>query len=214
MSPKLDIYRRKLETSLAARFYLRFHVSLILLFAIVCGWLTDVALLNLGLTRRLWRYPLAVVGSYAGFLAGVWLWIEYSGIREYLKLQKQNELIGDDVPPASGASLSPSDLITGSAGVPEGCLIVLIGLTPILFFGGYIWANAALVFSEIVLELFLVAGLIRGLGRAETSGWVLGAMNATYWSFMFTFVVSILLAYSLEQSFPSAVTLADVMARL
>lgn len=213
MTTKLESYRRKLETSLAARFYLRFHVALILALSIMCGWLADLGLLKLGVTRMLWRYPLAVLGAYAGFLGGVWLWIEYSGIRDFLRQQKLDELVGEAVTAAPQKTLQPMELIRNTVWVPEGCLILLIVMTPVLFFGGYIFANAALVFSEIVLELLLAAGLIRGLGRVEASGWALGAMNATYWSFMFTLVVSILFAWWAESTFPGVQTIADVITR-
>ena len=220
LTPKLESYKRKLQASLAARFYLRFHVSLILLFSIVCGWVVDLLLLKIGLRPIIVRYPLAVLGAYIGFLSGVWVWIEYSGIREYMNQRKSEELVGDQVREArEKPGANPIDIADlGNLGIDgEGCVVIIavvIGAIVLFyFFGGYLIANAAALFSEIVVELLLAAGLLRGLNRIEASGWLLGTMNATFWPLIFTLTIAILFGWWAGVYHPGAITLGQILAK-
>ncbi len=74
--------RDRIKRYLVQRFYTRFHMSLILassaLAAMLCNW----SLLHGAGVRAMWvRYPVAVALSYLCFLAGVWLWLRYVGVR-------------------------------------------------------------------------------------------------------------------------------------
>ena len=215
---KLNAYRDKLRHSLSARFFLRFHVSLILLFTILFGWLTDIALLNIGITSMMVRYPLAIIAAYGVFLLGVYCWIEYSGIRQYIKFRRVPELVGDDVPmkpqdslvgPRGWELLDPSVMFLGG----EGCFIwfglIFAAFFLYLFFGGYLLTGAASFFAEIVLELLLAAGLLRGVRRYESSGWISGVMNYTFWSLIFTITVAVLIGFFVHKSWPNAHTLPE-----
>lgn len=215
---KIEVFREKLRHSLSARFFPRFHVSLILLFAIAMGWVTDLLLLAAGLDKMAARYVLAIVGAYLTFLFGVYLWIEYSGIREYINVRKRNELIGEDVPrdrekisrgDAVDAALSADFLMVG----PEGCLIVLAvlatGFGVFYFLGGYIFAYATTFFAEIVLELLLAAGLLHGLKRVESSGWLLSVWRSTWPSLLFSILVALLVAGYVQSKAPKAKTLPE-----
>lgn len=219
MTPKLESYKRKLQTSLMARFYLRFHVSLILIFSIFCGWLSDLLLLKTGLNLIILRYPLAVVGAYAAFMFAVWVWIEYSGIREYVNERKCEELIGDDVSetPEKRSENYLDWLNVGDPGASEGCItfiaVLLAAVIIFYFFGGYLLANAAVFFAEIVVELLLAAGLLRGLNRVESSGWMLSVMNATFWSFIFTLSVAVLFGWWALTYHHAEITLGQIIAK-
>ncbi len=226
---KLEHYRRKLKTSLAARFVMRFHVSMMLGASVLFGWLVDVILLKIGCTSMLFRYPVAIAFAYLAFLAAVWLWIEYSGINEYLKLRNAEPLVGEQViaarkqdTPSYRSADFPDfafDLLTADG---EGCLIalgllLLCGLLAlgVLFFslGGYVWMFATEFAVEIVLELLLAAGLLRGIRRVESSGWIAGVWRSTKWSLAFSVAVALLFATWAHSRYPEAHTLAEVIAR-
>ena len=221
---KLEQYRRKLKTSLGARFVMRFHVSMMLGASILVGWLADLILLKIGYTSMLFRYPVAIGFAYLGFLVAVWLWIEYSGINEYLKLRNAEPLIGAHVRETRSTEKSSSrstdwlDLpFNFPAGDGEGCLIVLglLLVFGVLFFflGGYLWMYATEFAVEIVLELLLAAGLLRGIRRIESSGWIAGVWRSTKWSLAFSVIVAFLFAAWAHSSYPTATTLPEVIAR-
>ncbi len=214
---KIEAYKSKLRYSLSARFFLKFHVSLILFFTILTGWLVDIALLNIGVGAMMVRYPLAIVCAYGVFLFGVHVWIEYSGIREFIKYRRAQELVGDDVPSepykeAGWGLLDPSIATVGG----EGCFIwlalVFALMVAYFFFGGFLITGAASFFSEVVLELLLAAGLLRGIRRIESSGWVLGVMNYTFWPLIFSITVSVVVGWVMHKSWPAARTLPEAWA--
>ncbi len=217
---RLEIRKDKLRHSISTRFFVRFHISLILLLSIFCGWSADMLLLTAGLTTMAVRYVLAVCAAYGGFLLGVYIWIEYSGIREYLNRRKAELLVGDDVPQKPEFQISKVEELalldpTGCLIGGEGCLTVVAVFFALVilffFFGGYLWLNAASFFTEIVLELLLAAGLMRGFNRVESSGWVIGTISATWWSLMFTLATTLLFCFVAHVATPNAKTLPEVI---
>lgn len=216
---RIAVYRDKLRRSLAARFYLRFHVSLILGAAIVGGWAFDVALLHAGMTSIAWRLSLAVLAAYGIFALGVWMWLRYSGIGEYVKRTKAEALLGNGVDPSDPKkgldwvgdfALWPMD--------PEGCLVVL-GLVLVgfgLFFalGGYAYMAADAIFADIVIEMLLAAGLLRGVRRMQRSGWFASLWKNTWPSLAFSLLVAVCVGAVACHWAPHATTLRELWVEI
>lgn len=91
---------------LAARFFVRFHMSLILAAVMASGVSVSKALLELGFTEVRVRYPLAVLGSYLVFLGLVRMWIWYVTPGKSLDVDLSDlptpDLSADDVPRFGG----------------------------------------------------------------------------------------------------------------
>src|SRR4051812_40596024 len=136
---RLEVFRARLRHSLPARFFLRFHVSLIVLATLLSGWLADVVMLRAGLRSMLLRYPLVIAASYGALLAGVGAWLRYSGIAEYVSRRKAQDLVGDGVPgapaPPGVGWLDPSGYFNLTGDV-EGCLLGTLAIVAIVAFGG------------------------------------------------------------------------------
>ena len=60
-----------------ARFFLRFHMAIILGGAFFAGVIANVALFYGGVRELVFRYPIAVVAAYAAFFALIRLWLAY-----------------------------------------------------------------------------------------------------------------------------------------
>lgn len=89
--------RRRLAGWLKQRFFVRFHIALILAFAIAVGLLTTRGFFAIGLETMHWRWPIALLAAYAAFLFGVRVWLAYIGLGRYL----QNEAdLNIDLPDA------------------------------------------------------------------------------------------------------------------
>ena len=101
------------------------------------------------------------------------------------------------------------------AGVVQGqaANVLLAAVIIFNFFGGYLLANAAVFFAEIVVELLLAAGLLRGLNRVESSGWMLSVMNATFGSFIFTLSVAVLFDWWALTYHHAEITLGQIIAK-
>ena len=211
---RIAVYRDKLRRSLAARFYLRFHVSLILGAAILGGWIFDIALLRAGMTSIGWRLSLAVLAAYGVFTLGVWMWLRYSGIGEYVKRTKAEALVGDgvDMPgfPKPIDLPDPSYLILGG----DGCLLALgiLFVVFVLFFalGGYAFMAADAIFADIVIEMLLAAGLLRGVRRMQRSGWFASLWKNTWPSLVFSLLVAVCLGAFARHWAPHAATLKEL----
>ncbi len=218
---KIEIFRDRLRHSLGARYLLRFHVSLILLFSILVGWLVDVGLLKLGAAHMAPRYAVSILFAYAAFYLGVFVWIEVSGIREYVKVKRADLLIGDDVPrkPPEGERgwswHEGADPTMGCFPDVEGCATIIVLLVAAIavfyLFGGYVVANALSFFVDIVLELLLAAGLLRGINRYEASGWMVSVWRSTRWSLAFTLFMAVALGWLAQAEYPEAKTFPDVL---
>lgn len=116
MKQRTTSVRSKVARSLMARFMMRFHGVMILLWCFFAGLLTTKALLAVGVQSMPIRYPIAVIMSYLAFLLGVRLWLEYIGYGRYLRRADAKKDGGWDVPdiPVSSKSTRPS--ADGSSG--------------------------------------------------------------------------------------------------
>ena len=210
---RLEAYRNKLRHSLAARFLLRFHVALILAVTILAGWLADRLLLEvMHVETILLRYPLSIFAAYFVFYAGIAAWLRYSGIGQYLDARGASELAGEEVPVPPmrmGSSADASDW-AGLANLPmdpEGCLWI-VGVAVVFFgLGGYLLFTAPSMFADVVLEVLLAAGLLRGVRRAEKHGWMKGVWANTWGSLAFALVVAFFIGLFAQAQVPPATTL-------
>jgi hypothetical protein len=78
-----DQGRAKIARQLLARFYLRFHISLILLWSFSAGFLVNKAMLWAGVHSMLLRYPMTLLVSYGAFFLGVRIWLAYVGAEPF-----------------------------------------------------------------------------------------------------------------------------------
>jgi hypothetical protein len=77
----IEARREALEQSLAGRFWLRFHASVLVSGTFATGFLANAAMLQWPVHSVWLRWPLAVIAGYAAFFALVRLWLAYVGIK-------------------------------------------------------------------------------------------------------------------------------------
>ena len=78
-----DTRRAALERSLASRFWLRFHMSVMLFAAFGSGFLVSYALLRAGVGSTLVRWPLGTLVGYVALFLCMRLWLAYVGVRPF-----------------------------------------------------------------------------------------------------------------------------------
>jgi len=71
------LWRERLTRFLKERFFLRFHMSLILTGTALSGLIVSWALLHLNVSSLLLRYPLSVICSYLAFFGFIKLCLLY-----------------------------------------------------------------------------------------------------------------------------------------
>jgi hypothetical protein len=209
---RIESYRESLRYSLKARFLLRFHAALIITWTSLITWGVDFALLKAGLIAMILRYPLAILAGYVAFLISVRVWLEYSGISEYLNERRAEELLKSS---SRYQTRGPSNWDVGDLGSlvggdAEGCLVVIaIAIAGFLLFWG-LGAFATQLFADVVLEVILAAGLLKGLRKAESSGWLTGAWGSTKYWLLFVLVAAIIFAAWAQAKYPDASMAAQV----
>jgi hypothetical protein len=97
---------RRIKRYWARKFFIRFHMSLILIGTILVGLLVSYFLFNVGLKSMTIRYPISVILSFAGFFFFIRLWLAY--IRKKDSLTKR-------ILDASGDIVSFPDFSVGNA---------------------------------------------------------------------------------------------------
>ena len=76
--------REAIRRTLAGRFWLRFHTSVLVGGTFATGFLANAAMLKLPVPSVWLRWPLAVLAGYAAFFVLVRLWLAYVGVRPLL----------------------------------------------------------------------------------------------------------------------------------
>ena len=107
--------REGVKGALLKRFYVRFHITLILGSAALAAMLANWALHQIGVTSMLARYPAAIICSYLVFLFSIWLWLHYVGIRRFGDSGSSAVDAGDEIgnlptPSGGGGGLSSGNL--------------------------------------------------------------------------------------------------------
>ena len=97
MALRAELTREGVKRRLMQRFYMRFHMSLILSSSALAAMLASGAMLRIGVTSMLARYPVAIAAAYLVFLAGVWTWLRYVGLARNSR-SGSSLLDGADVP--------------------------------------------------------------------------------------------------------------------
>ena len=76
-----DTRRAAIERGLASRFWLRFHMSIMLFAAFGSGFMTSYGLLHAGVASTLVRWPLGTFVGYVVLFFCMRLWLAYIGVR-------------------------------------------------------------------------------------------------------------------------------------
>jgi len=111
--------RDGLRRSLTARFWLRFHASLIVSGTFATGFIVNAALLQWPVHSVWVRWPLAVLAGYAAFFVLVRLWLAYVGVKPLFADRGSRVLDGVDLVPGGrggGGSFSGGGGSSGGAG--------------------------------------------------------------------------------------------------
>ncbi len=66
------------QEKLLKRYFVRWHMSLILMATVASGLLVDKALLKLGFDTMSWRYAISVLAAYGFFFLAVRMWVWYA----------------------------------------------------------------------------------------------------------------------------------------
>lgn len=215
--PSKDPGRRRLRRLLSS-FFLRFHMTLILVATFAAGALANHALFVAGLRSPIWRWPLGTVLAYAVFFVCVWLWLLYvrdsmtqRALQESEVLDLGLEMVSETGFATSGSGVDLSLDVDDLGGVVIVALIAVV----VAIVGGcavyLVWTGPALL-TEAAFEMALAAGLIRPASRLYSPNWVSSIALGTATPFLLTLGVAIAGGWFVDGWCPTAERLADLTA--
>ena len=114
MTSREDARRVALERSLPSRFWLRFHMSVMLFAAFGSGFIASYLMLRAGVGSPLWRWPLATLVGYVALAYCMRLWLAYVGVRPLWgavrRVQDESAYWLDVLPDGGGGGSSVGDV--------------------------------------------------------------------------------------------------------
>lgn len=210
--------RARIRQWLEDRFFLRIHMTLILLGTFLGGLVTTRLLMEMGVNVLALRYAIAVCLAYLVFLVLLKLWLMYVGSGGYSPIDAAGD--GLDLAFSSGggggggSSSSSFDLDVGVDGDLEGLIFMIVLIAVVVLLGGiavyYIYTAPALL-SEAAFEAVLAASIARRAKKSEGTGWIGAVTRATVAPFLAVLALSILLGWLAQRSCPEALKLRDAV---
>ncbi len=231
--------RKRFVSRIAARFFVRFHMSLIFGATAGAAVVTSRLLYGIGVDSLALRYALATAGAYLVFFILVRAWIFY-----VIRLAPSNANLDlPDTGPtgwghgagfhgggghsggggASGTFDGSVDEAPGRGGgdwisldLDDGFVFVVALLVLVAFFGGaavwLVW-QAPVILPEAAFEALLAAGLVKAARRGEARGWARGVLRATVLPFLLVMAAATFVGFAAHRVCPEAVRLVDVFHR-
>jgi hypothetical protein len=223
---------------MANRFFLRFHMTVILGLTFLAGLAVTKLFLDRGSTDLALRYGTAVAVSYVVFLLLLKAWIWYIDDRP----SPDAGDVGDAVDIASdflqstgrdsaaqfhggsfGGGGSSGTFGDGGASAladlgsdEDGCafavvVVIVVAVVGITLSALYLIYAAPAILAEAAFEALLASSLLRGARKAESPGWVGGAVSATALPFLAIFVLATGFGWFANKYCPGARRVADVL---
>lgn len=217
----------------------RVQMGLIVALTGATGLLVSYLLLSAGLDSMAMRYPLAVLGAYAAFLALVWLWLrtfsqDYSDLplgdlpTPEMPVPGQVFSSGgggdfggggasasfDDVglPDSSEPLDAAGEVITGAAQAEELAipLIVVILAIGLAIASFYVIYIAPLLFAEVLVDGAISYALYRHLRGEDSHHWLMTAIRRSILPFLATAVFVSIVGAFMSVYAPGARSIGEV----
>ncbi|MFN7937273.1 MAG: hypothetical protein U0R19_28365 [Bryobacteraceae bacterium] len=214
------------KQQLARKYFVRFHMSLIVAGTVGGGVLISRLLWKAGMGSVMLRYALDVAGAYLMFLLLVKLWLWYVHSSEETSIP---DLYIEDAIDAVDmvADISPQSASSSGSGgswfsLPdigldvdgEGCLLIVLFLAlvfVVVLAGGYLVWMAPEILGEAAFDAVVAGSLAKVASRAEREGWIVGVVRATFIPFTIVFAMTMVLAYFIHDLCPTASTLREAI---
>jgi hypothetical protein len=228
---------------MANRFFLRFHMTVILGLTFLAGLGVTKLFLDAGNTNLAARYGTAVAVSYLVFLLLLKAWLWYIDDRasevdagdvadavdigtdiasEFLQSAGRDGAVQFQGGSFGGGGSSGTfgeggaSALADIGGDEDGCalavvVVIVVAVIGITLSALYLIYAAPAILAEAAFEALLASSLLRGARKAESPGWVGGAVSATALPFVAIFVLATGFGWFANEYCPGARRVADVM---
>ncbi|SRR6266511_794425 len=206
----VDARHRALANTLAGRFWLRFHMSLMLAVAFSAGALGNRLLLEWPVHHAALRWLLALASAYGAFFIAMRLWLAYVGATSSFDSAAPRPSVGATSNVSSSRGGFGID-IGGDDGEFIVLLLVTLAVTAALVGGAaYLLVAAPHLLPDVAFGAAITHGFGRGVRQASRDpGWTGSVLAATWKPFAAVTVTIVIAGLVFEHSFPGARTLGE-----
>jgi hypothetical protein len=207
---------RTLRHRLTQRFFVRWHMSLILAGVVLAGVGASRVLLALGVRSPPLRWLLVLVLAYLVFFVLVRLWMAYIASTWPSSVDTEPEPAPKRRSDRPGSWLDWFDIgLGGGESLGEGVFLFLMSvvLTLLLALAFLTVVYAPVLLAEAAVQALLASGLLPAARRLEARGWTGSLFRATVVPLGVVAVVTVGTGWLIQWWCPEAVRLADVFTR-
>lgn len=219
-------FRHKLRE----RFFLRFHMTLIICAVLGTGVITSKFLRGIFHVRSMpLRYGIAVVLSYGVFFGLVRLWLWYVDADAGHRSRATDRDGGDSGDVVEGV-LETTDLLGGGGGGGssgggsssgggwdlgdgEGLVLIVLGILIAVICGAgvYLVWEAPAILGEVAFQMVLAGSLRRSAYKLKDPDWSGSLFSATSLPFGIVLTMAIIFGFVAQGVCPAAIRMADVI---
>jgi hypothetical protein len=204
----------KLRRHLGQRFFVRWHMTLILAGVVLAGLGASRALLALGIRSMPLRWLLVLAFAYGVFFVLVRLWMAYVAsvwpAEAQAAARERNRRPGSLLDYLSSSSLD----FGAAASFGEVILLLVLGLIVASLFGFAVWVviEAPVLLAEAAFEALLASGLLPATQRLEARGWAGSLFGDTVKPFAVVAAITVGIGWAVQWMCPGVVRLADLFS--
>jgi len=183
------------------RFFLRFHMALILIATGLSGLAVSKLLLLVDLDNIVIRYPLAVLLSYGMFFLFIKLWLVYLRSTALERIGKLVDTAGDvipDVPDVIGNAAARAGEVFRGAGGGSG--------------GGGASGLFSASTAEAAFQCVLAGSLLKSARRMDAPDWIGGVFRATWIPLAVVLGITWIGAAVIHAYYPNLVKISDILS--
>lgn len=222
------------------RFLLRFHMFLITAAMLMSGVVLSKVMWLLGVRSLLFRYPIAVLASYAIFFVLLRIWLYYVSTQDSEESEHTDgnvvsindapdatdlldselvdagvDVIGGGVRHGSQAVSKASKFELGDLqdGDGEGLVLILLLAVLVAIFGSslYLIWEAPTLLTEVAVQMVLATSLRRATKQMSAPDWAGSVLGKTWIPFAIVFALTIIFAFAASYYCPTATRMTDVI---
>jgi hypothetical protein len=205
---------KALRRQLGQRFFVRWHMSLVLAGVVLSGLGASWALLALGVRSLPVRWLLVLGVAYLVFFLLVRLWMV--DVASRWPAEADAAARERDRQPGSFLDYLSQGVDFGHAdSAGEAVYLLVLGLVVALLLGLAAWVvvEAPVLLAEAAFQALLASGLLPATRRLEARGWAGSLFMATVVPFAAVAGVTVGTGWAIQRACPEAVRLADVFTR-
>ncbi len=228
--------RQRFLRAFRERFFLRFHMTLIMVAVMFSGVLASKIMWRFGVSSMAARYPMAVVCSYGVFFVLVSIWLFYihaSQDGDHETAMDIGDAVGEGARALINVGGSPTEglgnvKLSGGSGSGSGggssfslgdgdgegilVLLLLLVLLVVVFCSGlYVIWEAPNILAEAAFQAVLATSLRRRAKLVDQPGWTGSLLSATWWPFAIVLLAAAAFGLAATHYCPTSTRLPEVL---